>query len=304
MCGTDRRLSLRMFEETLVEDRESLQAELDALLGKKDGKSTGQREPRTPRRQALPAHLRRVEHRHEPQDTTCACGKPMVRIGEDVSERLDIVPAEFVAHRHIRGKWACKCCQKLVQEPVHPQIIDGGVPTAALLAHLLVSRFVDHLPYYRIEKINARSGVHTPRSTLAAWSGRAGAALTPLYEALRRFPLSCPVLHVDETPVSMLDPGAGKTKRAYCARAMWFGLFQHLPAQLRPRPAWRPLLQEGSKARVDFAAVQPLLFRPGRFAPRRFLAECQREPRHAQAGLHSAWRVASNRSRAGKCERH
>ena len=205
----------QLFEETLVEDRESLQAELDALLGKNKDKAGQERERRTPRREALPAHLRRVEHHHEPQDTTCACGKPMVRVGEDVSERLDIVPAEFFAHRHIRGKWACKCCQKLVQEPVDPQIIDGGIPTAALLAHLLVSRFVDHLPYYRIEKINARSGVHTPRSTLAAWSGRAGAALTPLYEALRRFALSCQVLHVDETPVSMLDPGAGKTKRAY-----------------------------------------------------------------------------------------
>jgi transposase len=203
----------QLFEETLVEDKESLQAELDALLGKK--KDSQERERRTPRREALPAHLRRVEHHHEPQDTTCSCGKPMVRIGEDVSERLDIVPAEFFAHRHIRGKWACKCCEKLVQEPVDPQIIDNGIPTAGLLAYLLVSRFVDHLPYYRIEKINARSGVHTPRSTLAAWSGRAGAALTPLYEALRKFALSCPVLHIDETPVRMLDPGAGKTKKAY-----------------------------------------------------------------------------------------
>lgn len=205
----------QLFEETLVEDRESLQAELDALLGTKTDKDSQERQRRAPRREALPAHLRRVVHHHEPQDTTCECGKPMVRIGEDVSERLDIVPAEFFVHRHIRGKWACKCCQTLVQEPVDPQIIDNGIPTAALLAHLLVSRFVDHLPYYRIEKINARSGVHTPRSTLAAWSGRAGAALTPLYEALRRFALSCPVLHVDETPVSMLDPGAGKTKKAY-----------------------------------------------------------------------------------------
>jgi transposase len=170
----------QLFEETLIEDRESLQAELDALLGKKKDKDSQERERRTPRREALPAHLRRVEHHHEPQDTTCACGKPMVRIGEDVSERLDIVPAEFFAHRHIRGKWACKCCQKLVQEPVDPQIIDNGIPTAALLAHLLVSRFVDHLPYYRIEKIHARSGVHTPRSTLAAWSGprRRGADTT------------------------------------------------------------------------------------------------------------------------------
>lgn len=205
----------QLFEETLVEDQESLQAELDALLGEKADKGSRERERRAPKREALPAHLRREEHRHEPQDTTCACGQPMVRIGEDVSERLDIVPAEFFVHRHIRGKWTCKCCQTLVQEPTDPQIIDGGIPTAALLAHLLVSRYVDHLPYYRIEKINARSGVRTPRSTLAAWSGRAGAALTPLYEALRRFALSCPVLHVDESPVSLLDPGAGKTRKAY-----------------------------------------------------------------------------------------
>ena len=207
----------QLFEDTMVEDQEGLQAELDTLLGEKhkDRSTNRPDERRRPRREALPEHLRRVEHRHEPQDTTCGCGKPMVRIGEDVSERLDIVPAEFFVHRHIRGKWTCKCCDRLVQEPVDPQIIDGGIPTAALLAHLLVSRFVDHLPYYRIERINARSGVRTPRSTLAAWAGRAGAALTPLYEALRRFALSCPVLHIDETPVSMLDPGAGKTKKAY-----------------------------------------------------------------------------------------
>lgn len=206
-----------LFEDTLVEDQESLQAELDELLGPPASPARARRQPR---REALPAHLRRVEHRHEPQDTQCDCGQQMVRIGEDISERLDIVPAEFFVHRHVRGKWVCKCCQRkgegrLVQAPVDPQIIDNGIPTAALLAHLLVSRFVDHLPYYRIEKINARSGVHTPRSTLAAWSGRAGAALTPLYEALRAFVLSSRVLHIDETPVSMLDPGAGKTRRAY-----------------------------------------------------------------------------------------
>ncbi|MGJ7609027.1 IS66 family transposase zinc-finger binding domain-containing protein [Variovorax sp. LT1R20] len=73
----------------------------------------------------------------------------MVRIGEDVSERLDVVPAEFFVHRHIRGKWICKCCQHLVQEPVAPQIIDKGMPTAGLIAHTLVAHFVDHLPYYR-----------------------------------------------------------------------------------------------------------------------------------------------------------
>ncbi len=77
----------------------------------------------------------------------------MVRVGEDVSEKLDIVPAEFFVHRHIYGKWACRCCQRLVQEPVEPQIIDGGLPAAGLVAHTLISRFVDHLPYYRQETI-------------------------------------------------------------------------------------------------------------------------------------------------------
>jgi transposase len=139
----------------------------------------------------------------------------MTRIGEDISERLDIVPAEFFVHRHIYGKWACRCCERLVQEPAAPEIIDGGIPASGLLAHTLISRFADHLPYYRQETINTRSGVHTARSTLAAWAGLAGAALQPLYDAHKRFVLGAKVLHADETPVAMLDPGAGKTKRAY-----------------------------------------------------------------------------------------
>jgi transposase len=213
----------RLFEETLAEDEASLQAQLQALQNAKAAveATAGQdKEPpkRPPRRQPLAGHLRREEHRHEPEDTNCAepgCGKPMQRIGEDVSERLDIIPAEFFVHRHIYGKWACKCCQTLVQEPAQPQIIDKGQPTAGLVAHTLVSRFVDHVPYYRQEAINARSGVHTPRSTLAAWSGAGGAALEPLYEVHKAFVLACAVLHADETPVAMLDPGAGKTKKAY-----------------------------------------------------------------------------------------
>jgi len=208
----------RLFEETLAEDEASLKALLEQLQGKpaRDREANDQR--RQPKRQALPDHLRRVEHRHEPEDTTCPtpdCGRPMVRVGEDISEKLDIVPAEFFVHRHVHGKWACKCCQLLVQEPVAAQIIDGGMPASGLVAHTLISRFVDHLPYYRQEAINARSGVHTPRSTLAQWSGRAGAALEPIYDVHKRFVLASAVLHADETPVAMLDPGAGKTKKAY-----------------------------------------------------------------------------------------
>ena len=151
----------------------------------------------------------------------------MVRIGEDVSERLDIVPAEFFAHRHVRGKWACKCCQILTQEPVDPQLIDKGLPAPGLVAQVLVSRFVDHIPYYRQETINARSGVHTPRTTLASWAGAGGAELEPLGEAHKAFVLGSAVLHADETPVPMLDPGAGKTKKAYIwgyARSEFDGL--------------------------------------------------------------------------------
>jgi transposase len=207
----------RLFEETMAEDEAGLQALLEQLQGK-PAQDAPSEQKRRPKRQALPAHLRRVEHHHEPEDTTCptpGCGRPMVRVGEDVSEKLDIVPAEFFVHRHVHGKWACKCCQVLVQQPVAAQIIDGGVPASGLVAHTLISRFVDHLPYYRQEAINARSGVHTPRSTLAQWSGRAGAALEPLYDVHKRFVLSAGVLHADETPVAMLDPGAGKTKKAY-----------------------------------------------------------------------------------------
>lgn len=210
----------QLFEETLAADQADLEAQLAALqaASKDSGDTTDSADSNTrrqPKRQALPEHLKRVEHHHEPLNTTCGCGQAMVRIGEDVSERLDIIPAQFFVHRHIRGKWACKCCQTLVQEPVEPHVIDKGMPTAGLLAHTTVSRFVDHIPYYRQEQINARSGIHTPRSTLASWSGQAGAALVPLYDAHRKFVLSCSVVHADETPVAMLDPGAGKTKRAY-----------------------------------------------------------------------------------------
>jgi transposase len=122
----------------------------------------------------------------------------MVRVGEDISERLDIVPAQFFVQRQIRGKWACRCCQLMVQESAAPQVFDNALPTPALQAHTVISRFVDHLPYYRQEQINARSGVYTPRSTLAAWGGQTGAQLLPLYNAHRAFVLGSRVLHADD----------------------------------------------------------------------------------------------------------
>ncbi len=209
----------QLFQDTLAEDEASLQAQLAALqAGLPETPTTPKAPPRKPRRQALPEYLERVEHRHEIEDTACptpGCGQPMQRVGEDVSEKLDIIPAQFFVHRHIYGKWACRCCQSLTQAPAEPDVVDGGIPASGLVAHTLISRFADHLPYYRQEAINARAGVHTPRSTLAAWAGAGGAALEPLYDAHKRFVLGAAVLHGDETPIPLLDPGRGKTKKAY-----------------------------------------------------------------------------------------
>jgi transposase len=214
-----------IFEETLAADQASLEAQLQALQGAPTahtpGVGTPDKQPRRqPKREALPAHLPRVDQRIEPEDTHCPtpeCGQPMVRVGEDISERLDIVPAQFFVQRQIRGKWACKCCQLLLQEPAAPQVFDNALPTPGLQAHTAVSRFVDHIPYYRQEQINARSGVRTPRSTLAAWGGQTGVQLVPLFDAHRAFVLGSRVVHADETPIGLLDPGGGKTKKAY----MW-----------------------------------------------------------------------------------
>lgn len=214
MTGEQREL----FAEALAADQADLEEQLAALQATPARPAPG--EPpakRKPRREPLPQHLPRVEQRVEPQNTTCECGQPMQRVGEDVSERLDIVPAQFFVQRQIRGKWACRCCQLLRQEPAAAQVFDNGLPTPGLQAHTVISRFVDHLPYYRQEQINARSGVHTPRSTLAGWAGHTGAQLMPLFEAHREFVLGSRVLHADETTVALLNPGTGKTKTAY----MW-----------------------------------------------------------------------------------
>jgi transposase len=220
-----------LFAETLAADMADLEARLAALqaAAKPSAPAPEQSAPkRQPKREPLPQHLPRVDTRVEPENTTCECGQAMQRVGEDVSERLDIVPAQFFVQRQIRGKWACKCCQLLRQEPAAAQVFDNGLPTPALQAHVVVSRFVDHLPYYRQESINARCGVHTPRATLAGWTGQTGAQITPLFAALKDFVLSSPVLQADETTVKLLDPGAGKAKTAY----MWAyarGVFDALP---------------------------------------------------------------------------
>lgn len=199
-----------LLEETLEADLQAVAEEIEQLQPAKPP-----REGNRPKRQTLPAQLPRTEIRHEPESTTCACGCQMQRVGEDVAEKLDYEPGVFTVQRHIRGKWACKSCETIVQAPVAAHVIDKGIPTAGLLAQVLVAKYADHLPLYRQEGIFARAGVEIARSTLAQWVGSCGVALQPLVDAMKDELLAERVLHADETPVAMLDPGAGKTHRAY-----------------------------------------------------------------------------------------
>lgn len=200
-----------LLDETLDMDLAAVAAEIEAL--QPAPQSAGEKQQ--PKRAPLPPRLPRREIRHEPDNTTCGCGQAMQRIGEDVAEKLDYQPGVFTVERHVRGKWVCRCCEKLVQAPVAPHVIDKGLPTAGLLAQVLVAKYLDHLPLYRQEAIFERAGHAIARSTLAQWVGECGVRLQPLVDALSAELLRQGVLHADETPVAMLKPGHGKTHRAY-----------------------------------------------------------------------------------------
>jgi transposase len=203
-------LQRSLLEEAIEEDLEAIAIELEEL------RSTPAERPKgTPKRVALPKELPRIEIRHEPDSTVCGCGCELKRIGEDVSEKLDYLPGVMKVERHIRGKWACERCETLIQAPVPPQVIDKGIPTAGLLAQVLVAKYADHLPLYRQEEIFGRAGLAIPRSTLAQWVGACGMKLEPLREAMKALLLKRAVLHADETPMPMLKPGLKHTHRSY-----------------------------------------------------------------------------------------
>jgi transposase len=165
-------------------------------------------------RGALPAHLPRIETTVDIEDKTCPCCRGMLhRIGEDVSERLDIVPAQFRVLVTHRPKYACRACEDVVvQAPAPPRLIEGGMPTEATVAHVLVSKYADHLPLYRQAQIYGRQGIDLDRSTLADWVGRAAWHLRPLHERLLAHIRSSTKIFADETTAPVLDPGRGRTK--------------------------------------------------------------------------------------------
>lgn len=205
-----------VFEETWNTDLSALEVEIEQLAD--DQSCTTIVKPKRLRagRQPLPAHLPRVEHRHEPEAYTCGqCGQDLVKIGEDITEQLDVEPAKFFVHRHIRPQYACRHCETVTAAPIPPAVIDGGLAAVGLLAWVLIGKYVDHLPLYRLEQIAAREQVSLSRSTLADWVGRVGVALQPLADRLAWHLRQGNTLHADETPVAQLDPGSGKTRKAY-----------------------------------------------------------------------------------------
>jgi transposase len=166
-----------------------------------------------PSRRALPDHLPRETRRHEPKETVCPqCQGELRKLGEDVAEVLEYVPASFRVIRHVRSKLSCTKCDCIVQAEAPSRPIERGLAGPGLLAHVLVSKYADHLPLYRQNKIYARQGVELERSTLADWVGGASQLLGPLVDALHRYVIAAGKLHADDTPVPVLAPGQGKTK--------------------------------------------------------------------------------------------
>ena len=176
--------------------------------------SKADRPPRQHSRKPLPEHLDRNTQTLSPGEECCRCGGALKTLGEDVTEELEYVPGRFMVNRIVRPRMTCSCCEAIVQSPLPSRPIDGGRPGPGLLAHVLVSKYSDHLPLYRQSKIFAREGVDLDRSTLADWVGRSTSLLEPLADAIGRLARQGEVLFADDTPVKMLAPGSKKTKTA------------------------------------------------------------------------------------------
>jgi transposase len=169
-------------------------------------------EAQKPARRPLPEHLPREEVRHPAACACPHCGGALRRIGEEVTETLDYVPGRFKVIRHVREKLSCRTCDTVIAAPAPDHAIARGRAGAGLLAHILVSKYDDHLPLYRQAEIFAREGVGLETSTLSGWVGATAAALNPLVDALAAEVMGSDTLHVDDTPVPVLAPGTGKTK--------------------------------------------------------------------------------------------
>ena len=218
--------------EFALDEKQQCVAELEAHVAA----ATSAKKEAHRARHPLPAHLPRETIEHLPQAQCCPdCGGHLKRLGEDVSEQLEYVPASFRVIRHVRPKLACTKCDAIAQAHAPSRPIPNGVPGAGLLAHVLVSKYCDHLPLYRQSEIYGREGVEIGRSTLAQWVGQCHHLLRPLVGALRKHVLSADKVHADDTPVPVLDPGMGETKTG----RLWGYVRDDSPSgEATPAAAW------------------------------------------------------------------
>jgi transposase len=190
-------------------------------------------EPTKPVRRALPAQLPREEIVHTAECLCPECGGALQPAGTDVAEMLEWLPGRYKVIRHVRPKFACQACTRIVQAPAPSRPIARGLAGPGLLAHVLVSKYVDHLPLYRQSQIFGREGIDLDRSTLADWVGGATELIDPLIGALERYVMAATKLHADDTPVPVLTPGRGSTRQA----RLWTYVRDDRPAASTDPPA-------------------------------------------------------------------
>ena len=223
-------LKLEQMEFELEED-ETTQAEAEAL----DERLSPAKEAKPrPERKPLPEHLKREEVIHKP-DTDCCpdCGGGLRHFGDDVSEQLEYVPESFKVIRHMRPKFTCTDCDRIIEAPAPSRPIERGLAAPSLLAHVIVSKYADHLPLFRQSEIYARQGVDISRSTMAGWVGAASDLLGPLVDAIGKHVFAGRKLHADDTPMPVLAPGNGKTKTG----RLWTYVRDDRPAGEQAPPA-------------------------------------------------------------------
>jgi len=202
-----------------LEDVEIAQGVLDAAQERAEAVITGKPVGKTRNRNRgqLPAHLPRIQRIIEPASTLCPCGcGEMTKIGEDVSERLDVIPAQLRVLVTRRPKYACRRCSGAVVQAHAPEhVVPGGLPTETLIAQVVVAKFGDHLPFYRQAEIFARQGIRLDRASLGNWAGRACFHLQPIAEHMAKHLAAATRLFMDETTAPVLDPGRGQTKKGF-----------------------------------------------------------------------------------------
>lgn len=217
--------------ELELEDDETTHAELEAGA---ERVSPTKKPKARPERKPLPEHLAREVVTHSPSGDCCTdCGGPLRQFGEDISEQLEYIPDSFKVVCHVRPKFTCTGCDRVVEAPAPSRPIERGLAGPGLLAHVIVSKFADHLPLYRQSEIYARQGVEISRSTLAGWIGASSDLLAPLIDAIQKHVLGGRKLHADDTPLPVLAPGNGKTKTG----RLWTYVRDDRPAGEQTAPA-------------------------------------------------------------------